>query len=372
MAGDQQEEQDSKTEAPTPRRLEQSREKGEIAFSRDVMGFVSLVAGVVAVYIVAEFAVEEMSRLFRLLMEHAARGPRPGGILDVDIFPAAMWTFAKLIAIPGGLGMLGLIAAGVSQTRFNLSLEPMKPAFKKMNPLPKMKQMFFSANTGVELAKSLAKLIAMGYVGWTVLAGQSVWLMRMPHLSLTQNMEIANAVFIKLCVAMGIALMLIAVLDCAWQQYSHTKKMRMTKNEIRDEFKETEGDPLIMGQRKQKMRELAQLRATVKLASDATVVIVNPTHVAVALRYDPSKESAPRVLCKGADQIAAEIRAVARKAGVPIIQRRELARLMYKTCKTGGTIPIEIFEAVAAVLALVISRKNRNQESRREGAGPML
>ena len=355
-------EQDSKTEAPSPRRIEQARERGEVAVSRDVMALAAMAAAGLSFVIVGAYSVEQLDELWRLVGERIAH---PNGArLDFELFSNVMYIFVKILAVPFGLIAGVILLAGLAQTQLNFSVKPLAPKFDKMNPGPGLKRMFMSARTVVDLSKSIGKLAVLSAIAWWSLEAEVFWLQRMPHLGLEDSLGIAGGIFLRLLFAVGIALLLFAALDFAWQQYEHTKQMRMTKQEVKDDFKQQEGDPMLKGARRQRQREMAQARGTVSAAAEATVIVVNPTHIAVALRYEPGHDGAPVVLCMGKDKVAERIRTIARENGVPIIQRRSLARLLFKTAAAGQAIPMDVYEAVAEVLALVIKMRRGRDSSR--------
>ncbi|MEL6177304.1 MAG: EscU/YscU/HrcU family type III secretion system export apparatus switch protein [Myxococcota bacterium] len=354
----QDQDQDSKTESPTPRRREQFRKRGEVAFSREVMAVSGILAAILSLSVLTTFVLEEFGVIWA---EVADRIAHKRGAIDSQLFELLMHQFAKILAVPASVGLIAALLTGVGMTRFNLSLEPLTPKWEKLNPLPKLKKMFFSTQTIVELLKGVAKLSVLTMIAWMMISKELHWLIRLPHMALPWALSWFQEALVRLVFAMVVALIILAALDYAWQWYQLEKKMRMSKQDIKDEVKQNEGDPLVQGQRRARQRQMAMQRASVPNTAEATVVVVNPTHVAVALRYNPGQDAAPLVLSKGVDQVAAQIRAVAREHGVPIIQRRSLARLMYKTCRIGKPIPIEVYEAVAEVLAIVMRQKRRQR-----------
>ncbi len=354
------EDPENKTEEPSPKRIEDFRKRGEVAFSKDLMAFSGVMAGLLSLGLVGTWGVETFTELWREMMEAVRPVSQGGARLDSRLVVEIMTCFVKILAVPFFVSVFVSLLTGLAQTEGNLSWEPMTPKFEKLNPIPKLPKLFFSMRSAVELAKNAFKIMVLALVAWKVLSNEAVELLRLPLLTLEASLAIAGRVLLKLIGVLCVVMMVFAALDFIWQRYQMNKKMRMSPKEMKDEHKEVEGDPIYKGMRRQRMREMAAQRGRVKLAAEATVVVVNPTHIAVALRYDPNKEGAPRVLCMGADQIAAEIRGVARQAGVPIIQRRSVARLLFTTAKVGSEIPVELFEAVASVLALIMrQRKNK-------------
>ncbi len=347
----------SKTEDATPRQIENFRKRGQVAFSREATAAVGLVVVGLALVVMVDFGVETLRDLYNMIGDRIAGGPAGPGLLDRQLFVEVMLAFARILAPVAGVGAAGMLLAGAVQTGMNVSTEAIEPKLSRLNPLPKLKKMFLSTQTLFELVRSTAKIAILGLAAAFALQGQEVWLSRMPHLPVMEGVALVSDAMWRLGFALGATMAVLAALDVFWQRHLINKEMKMTLQEIKDEHKESEGDPMLKGARRQRMRQMAAERSQVRRAAEATVVIVNPTHVAIALKYSAREGGAPRVLCKGQDQLAAEIRAVARAAGVPIIQRRQLARLMFKTCKAGQEIPVEIYEAVAEVLALVIRVK---------------
>ena len=348
--------QDSKTEAPTPRRIQQMREKGEVAVSKDVMSLAAILASIMSFVVIGAYSIEVMSDLWHFITDRISR-PQ-GARLDDGLFLEIMFAFVKIMAVPLVAISGVVVLAGVSQTKLNFTAKALTPKPEKLNPIPGLKRMFASVNTMAELAKSVMKLSVLAALSWWVLSSEITWLARMPHIGLEDSLGISAGILIRLFFSLVCALAVFAVIDFIWQTHQHTKKMKMTKKEVKDDFKEQEGDPLLKGQRRQKQREMALSRGQIQAAAQADVVVVNPTHIAVALRYQPG-DPAPMVLCKGKENVAAQIRSIARANGVPIIQRRSLARLLYKTAVAGQHIPVDVYEAVAEVLALVMRMRSQ-------------
>ena len=335
--------------------MEQARERGEVAVSRDVMALAAMAAAAMSFVIVGAYSVEQLDELWRLIGERISH--REAARLDFELFSSVMFTFVKILAVPFGLIAGVILLAGLAQTQLNFSVKPLAPKFDKLNPFPGFKRMFMSARTLVDLSKSIAKLAVLSAIAWWSLEAEVAWLERMPHLGLEDSLAVAGGICLRLLFALAVALLLFAAVDFAWQRFEHTKKLRMTTQEIKDEYKEQEGDPMLKGQRRQRAREMAESRGQIAQAAEATVIVVNPTHIAIALRYEPGRDGAPTVLCKGKDKVADRIRAIGRENGVPIIQRRSLARLLFKTAVAGQSIPLDVYEAVAEVLALVIKMR---------------
>ena len=354
-------EQDSKTQDATPKQIEKFRKEGNLAFSKEVTAACGLGAVVLVLVVMGTYTVEQVDLMWKEIGSRISSGPKGNGLIDRQLFVTVMGTFAKILAPPAILGSIAILLSGATQTKLNWSTKAITPKLSKFNPIPKLKRMFFSVEMMVEVTRSIAKLIVLGAVAVAALWDRTPMLARMPHVSVRESLSIAGGVMAQLFVMIGSVAAAMAVVDYIWQKHQLTKKMRMTFQQIKDEYKETEGDPLIKGSRRQRMREMAMERSKVQLASEASVVIVNPTHISIALRFEPGQDHAPRILCMGKDQIAAEIRSVARRSGVPVVQRISLARLMFKTCKSGQEIPADLYEAVAQVLALVMRLKNRRR-----------
>lgn len=265
-----------------------------------------------------------------------------------------------LIQILLPIFIVGFAVAFISdymQVKWKITTKPLKPKFSKLNPVKGFKKIF-SANAIVELIKSIAKILLIGMVAYSFVKSHREDLFLLYGMPLVPAVIFAGKIVIDLGIRISLIYMLIAVADFAYQKYKFHKDMKMTKQEVKEEYKNQEGDPEIKGKIRQKMREASQRRMMQSLP-EADVVITNPTHFAVAIKYDPDTAKAPVVLAKGEDFLAQRIKQVARDNEIEIVENKPLARMLYANVEVGEEIPPELYQAVAEVLAFVYHIKGR-------------
>jgi flagellar biosynthetic protein FlhB len=337
--------QEDRTEAATPRRLQKAREEGQVPISRELAGFAGLAAVTLALTLIAPDVADGLTRRLSVFLAHVHDLP-PG--MPVYRLAALAWLSG---AAPFMLA--ALLAAGVVvlvQTRFLLSARTLRPDFSRVSPRAGLKRML-GPDSLIEAGKSLAKVAVLGLVLWRVLLADLTGLMMAPFGDSGQLLaRAAGPVLHVLLVALA-AQAAIAVLDYAWVTLRHGRGLRMSRHDILEEQKETEGDPRV----KARLRQIRNFRARRRMLAavpKATVVITNPTHYAVALAYDRVKHTAPRVVAKGVDSLAARIRDVAEANRVPVVTNPPLARALYRV-ELDADIPAEHYQAVAAIIAYV-------------------
>jgi flagellar biosynthetic protein FlhB len=338
-----------RTEAATPRRIEKAREEGQVALSREVAGFAALAGGVLGLMIGLPPLGAELLRGLRGALERAHE-VRPLAAA------AELAGLGLMVVLPVGLlAAAGAILATFLQTRLLISAKPLRPQLARISPLAALKRIF-GAEGAIEFLRTLLKLGLVGAALWWTLGepARLVQLFAAPPAALLR--EGGQSALDLALAALG-AFALIAVLDWLWVRWRHLEKLRMTRQEMREELRETEGDPQV----KARIRQLRQSRARSRMMAavpKAAVVVTNPTHYAVALAYDRGSSAAPRVVAKGVDAMAARIRAVATEAGVPIVANPPLARALYRV-ELEAEIPPEHYQAVAEIIAYVWSLSRR-------------
>jgi flagellar biosynthetic protein FlhB len=339
-----------KTEQPTPRRLQKAREKGQVARSSEIPA----VFGLLGLLVFAQaFGRDWIAALQELLAHSFGRLALPDLTVSTarSLLDATTWAFGGLLIAPLGLLTAAGVAGHLVQGPPPISAEPLKPSLKRMNPASNLGRIF-SLKQLVEVLKVVVKLTL--YVTVTVLAAREALLAPeagAPGAAGTLALLLGMARDVIVRVALLGALL--AGLDWLFRRFDHVRSLRMSKNEIREERKETEGDPLVRARIRSRQMALARVRMMAEVPK-ATVVVTNPTHYAVALRYEPGASDVPTVVAKGRDLIAARIRALAEEHGVPIVSDPPLARALYKSVPLGGEIRPALFRAVAEVLALVM------------------
>lgn len=261
-----------------------------------------------------------------------------------------IWRIA-IVFLPIAVPILAIgVLANMVQTRGLITFETLKPDFSKLNPISGFKRMF-SARSVMELLKDTAIVSIVGYVGYKFIKDNYMYILNLGQLDSRAVAKAIGSLAVGIFFRITLIMLIIAILDYMFQRYQYNKDLRMSKQEIKEEFKQDEGDPQIKGKRRQKQRELA-MRRMMQEVPKATVVVTNPTHVAVALKYEDG-QNAPVLVAKGLDAVALKIKEIAKDNDVPIIENRPLARLIYKEVEIDMEIPAEMYQAVAEILALV-------------------
>ena len=346
-----------KTEAPTEKKRRESREEGQVAFSRELPS-AALLAGILLTFIATSplilDALREMTtQIFREMFKADELSIDSLYDLSGEIFSTLLPAFAPFAAI---IVLVG-ISASILQVGVQITLKAIAPKFNKISPLTGLKRLF-STQSLADFLKSIAKLIIVGIVGYitymdkiTELNGLSV---ATPEAILEYNFTVVAEVSGKIV----LALVAIAIFDYIYQRWHHEKQLMMTKQEVKEETKQTEGDPQLKARIRQIQREMSNARMMQEVPK-ADALIVNPTHFSVAVLYDRDVMEAPEVIAKGIDHMALRMRTVARENSVPILERPELARDLYANVEIGETIPERFYKAIAEILAFVYRLRRR-------------
>jgi flagellar biosynthetic protein FlhB len=343
-------EQDQRTEQATPRKRQKLHDEGQIPKSQDVGAAAVVLATCTAIGYsfdaIGNAIVAFAQRTFRL--EDATR-PLHALHAQLDVLRPAF--------IPVLVASVAAAVAGAAQSR-TFSLEALAPKPERFNPIPALLQMLPTKQSMVEVGKQVLKLLAIGWIAYAVVRDATPMF---STLSFTPTLSAAQAVgqvVGKLCVRVAAAFMTVAVLDY-WLAYrKFLNDAMMSREEVRDEHKSEEGRPEIRQRMRARMREMSKKRSVSDVAK-ATVLVVNPTHYAVALRYEPDKDYAPIIVAKGVDELALAMRAKARRESVPIVEQRPLARALYEA-KVGRPIPVDLYRAVAEIIAYVMQLRARD------------
>lgn len=342
MAEGEKPEGDDRTEAPTQRRLERAREDGQVPLSREAVGFATLLAATIAAALALPPLAIEWMRTMRGLLASAD----PAGLAPAAL---AMLRAAGLALLPVlAATAAGAVLATLAQTGGHLRAAALKPDLARLNPLAALKRLL-----GPEgLAELLRTLVKLGVVGMALWQAVDLPVLQAAlHLPPGGLLRQVGRGALGLLVATLLAFALIAVLDLLWVRFQHMRRLRMSRQDLREEQRDTEGDPQVKG-RLRRLRESRARRRMLAAVPKAAVVVTNPTHYAVALSYDRGKAAAPRMVAKGVDSMAARIRAVAQEHGVPIVANPPLARALYRL-ETDTEVPAEHWQAVAQIIAYV-------------------
>lgn len=350
-----------KTEAPTPRRLSEARQHGQIAKSADLTAALGLLGGLLCL---RWFGSGALASLMAFLRENLGeRDPLTVG--QIDVIPVMMTILMTVLASAGPIVaslMVVALIANLMQVGWLFTWDPLMPKLNKLNPFSGVGRLF-SSRSVVQLAINLVKLAVIGGVAWSAIRGRSGQIMAALDVDGGGLLVLIATIIFDVGIRMALAMLLIALIDYIWQKWRYIRDMRMTKQDVKEEMRRMEGDPIIK-QRRRRMQMAATLQKIRSTVPKADVVVTNPTHYAIAIGYDADSMGAPRVLAKGQDYIALKIREIAALHRIPIIERKPLAQALYKTVEVGQEIPEQFYKAIAEILAYVyeISGKARKMK----------
>ncbi len=345
-----------KTHDATPRRKQQARERGQVANSRELNSVLMLLSGGITAAVLGPFVVRQLTGIFQkyFTMDRAT-------IYDVNMMPTlfgeavldAFWGMAPVFAVL----VIAAIAGPLLMGGINFSSKALVFNLEKLDPVKGL-QRIFAWRGLVELVKALIKFVVISTVAVIFLYSQSDQYIGLGYESVIQAMAHSSDLLVWGFITISATMILVALVDVPFQLWDHNQQIKMTFQEVKDDSKDTEGDPELRGRIKRMQREMAQRRMMAEVPK-ADVVITNPEHYSVALRYQPDKMNAPIVVAKGVDVIALQIRKVANEYDVPILQAPPLARALHHTTELNGEIPAGLYLAVAKVLAYVFQLKQK-------------
>lgn len=337
-----------KSEEPSARKLSQAREKGQTLSSKEVNNFAILLGATLIVGLIGPYMLTDLSHALLFFIE------RPDRVDMSAVGPVLFDTLLNvMLAIAPSLGLLLVLAAGgiLMQIGWLIAPEAIQPKLEKISPIAGAKRLF-SLKSVVELLKGIIKMVLVGAVAYLLIAPEFSRIELMVQMDVKELLGETHWVAIKLFVGVLALIAVMAVVDYLYQRFEFLKQMRMSKQEVRDEHKQTEGDPHV----KARLRQLRAERARTRMIAEvpkATVVVTNPTHFAVALKYEMDAMAAPKVVAKGVDAVALKIREVATESEVPLVENRPLARALFENAEIDEEIPEEYFKAVAEVISYV-------------------
>jgi len=345
-----------KTEQPTPKRLRKAREKGQVAQSQELPAAVSIVVLVMALALFAP----TLLQWFILQMKQGMSGQISVfsdskafvNFLNTKIVSSTVAMFPILAAL-----FAGSVIACVAVSGLNFAPQALSLKLDAINPIKGFERLF-NVKSAVKLGVSIAKLIFVSIIVWVYLQSRIDTLAAIRWAWSAQIMVAISKIILGMLIRICVALLVIAAIDVFFQKWKYTQDLKMTKQEVKQERKDTDGSPEVKSRVRRIQIEMARQRMLQEVPK-ANVVLVNPTHVAVALRYDSKTMDAPVMVAKGADHLAEKIREVARAYGVPIIRKPELTRTIYSTVKLGDSIPQTLYAAVAEVLAMIYRLRHR-------------
>jgi flagellar biosynthetic protein FlhB len=346
-----------RSEKATGKRRTEARRRGQVVISREIPSTLILFTLLGVFVFSGPYLLDQLTRLVAGIFGrlHLIRVHTLGdaGAMMLDLTQTSLLLLAP-ICLP--LLVAGFIG-NVLQVGLELHSEAMSPKFSKLNPMAGLKRIF-SLRGLVELAKSLLKILFVGAIAWSVMSGYLTEFPTLVRRDVGSIWDFTHTAAFKIILYVSLALVVLAALDYLYQRWQHEENLKMTKQEVKDERKQTEGDPQVKARIRTLQRQAAYQRMMAEVPT-SDVVITNPTHLAVALRFDPAEMSAPKVTAKGADYIAERIREIAKESNVPIVENKPLAQALYKMADPGDSIPVDLYRAVAEVLAYVYRLKGR-------------
>ncbi len=346
-----------RTEQATGKRRADARKKGRVAKSREIPSAMVMLAGLSILFVLSSYIFRQLAGVMTDLLRKppAALSLTPSEIRDMS--GEMLWSVFLIL----GPVLVVIVAIAVLSNFVQVgplfSMETIRPQFGRLNPLKGFSRMF-SRHAAVELIKSLGKLFVIGYVAYSTIQNEILDILELTDQDTGRILYYISSIAFRIALKTFLVILVLAGLDYAFQRWDYEKSLRMTKREVQDEFKQTEGDPLIKSRIRSIQREMARRRMMAEVPK-ADVIITNPTHLAVALVYKSSEMSAPRVVAKGAGLIAAKIKELAREHRVPMVENKPLAQILYKTVDLGQMIPTTLYHMVADILALVYRLKQK-------------
>ena len=346
-----------KTEQATPKKKKDERKKGNVFSSKDLVAAFFILIVFFTIKILGKFMLTTLFNSMKYWLSVCDGSFK----VTTDTMSVILIESAKVVLIVAGPIMLASIAVNVlftgAQTRFVFSMEALKPKFSRMSPIEGFKKLF-SIRSLVEVVKSLIKIAVISAIIYNQIKGSIVQIAKLFDVDLMAAvLYLCSSVF-SAVMSIGVVFIGLGILDVGYQWWEHEKNMKMTKQEVKEEYKQMEGDPQIKGKIKQKQREMAQMRM-MQDVPNADVIVRNPTHYAIAIKYDPEKNNAPMVIAKGADFVASKIIEIATEHDIAMTENKPLARALYDAVDVGREIPGDFYQEVAEILAWVYDLKKK-------------
>ncbi|MFT5871347.1 MAG: flagellar biosynthetic protein FliR/FlhB [Clostridium sp.] len=345
-----------KTEDATPKKKSDSKKKGQVAKSKELSSTITLLTVTLLLIMLGSYVLDSLKRTVSLFLSNylilSVNEYTFRNVLLLSLMRIGLVIFPIMVPI-----MIMGIVASLIQSGFIFTNEPLKPDFKKLSPISGFKKIF-STRSLVDLLRNLAIVTTIAFVAYDFVKNNYLQIMNYGSLKIESILIVFGKLVIGIFFKIAIIMLIISIIDFAYQKYKHNKELKMSVQEIKEEYKQQEGDPQIKSKIRQKQREMASSRMMQEVP-DATVVITNPTHLAIAIKYEQGEEAAPVVVAIGADNVAIKIKEIASSSGIPIIENKPLARLIYKELDVGSEIPADMYQAVAEILALVYKLKKK-------------
>jgi flagellar biosynthetic protein FlhB len=354
-----------KSEPPTPRRRSEARQRGQVAKSGDLNSALLLLGGLLCM---RWFAPRMMASLLMVMKKYlSVDDAMASGAMDVVMVISSIGMFALSAAGPILLGIVLLaLASNLMQVGLLFTLYPLQPKLDKLNPINGAKRLF-SAKTFVQLGMNLMKLTVACAVAYSAVMDRKDDILLVMAIRGWQQVVLISKILYEVGIRLAAVLLVLAILDFMWQRYKHERDLKMSKQEVKEEMRRMEGDPVIKRRRRQ-MQFAAALQRIRSMVPTADVVVTNPTEYAIAIKYDAESMPAPKVVAKGRNLLARKIREIAIANGIPIVERAPLAQALFKMVEVGQEIPEQFYKAIAEILAYVYELSGRSPRRKRAAA----
>ena len=345
----------SKTEKATPKRLRKAREEGNVAKSQDLTKTATIVAGLIGMTFWISYIGKEMMAIFRHFMTDAFKFQ----VTDANINNMGIWLAGEIAKMIMPVMFFIAVAAFIClrvQVGKLWTTKVLTPKLSKLNPISGLKRMFLSLKTFVRMGRSLLQALVIGLAPWMVIKDEMGSLLTLYHQDASGVAMYLLSIGLRMTLYALVPMGIISIVDLWYTRWDYAENLTMTRQEVKDEHRQQEGDPQVKNKMKQTMMKMTA-RRMLQDVPKADVVVTNPTHIAVALRYDPLEAPAPIVVAMGADNLAMKIREIAKENNIPIRENKPLARALYKQTEVGDAIPADLFQAVALILAQIWKTK---------------
>lgn len=351
-----------KTEPATEKKLREAREDGKVAKSKELTSAFDLIVLFLVLKIFISWVgggfIEVYQYVYKTIPEFVTAMSAEASVHEISVYlQSIFWMLLKMVAPFFAFGFVITIIISIIQVGWKVSAKPLKPKGDKFNPINGFKRIF-SKDSVFELFKSILKIGVVIYVAYISIRDKADDIFILYDMPLNQALALCGDVIINAGLKISLVYLVVGLADFIYQKHRFNEEMKMTKQEVKDEYKNTEGNPEIKGRQRQRMREASRQRMMQDVPK-ADVVITNPTHLAVAIKYDAETAKAPIVLAKGEDFLAQKIREAAKEHNIEIVENKPLARMLYANVDIGAEIPPELYQAVAEILAMVYNMKNR-------------
>lgn len=360
MAGNK----DGRTEKATPKRRSEARKKGQVARSMEINSALIILALFVAIRTFGQNIYYSLSDLMRFFLSSPASFELNEKVV-ASLFLDLALLFMKIVLPVALVALVVGVIANIAQIGFLFTAKPLIPDAKKISPISGTSRLF-SGRAMVELVKSSLKLVVISFMAYSVIKGRYAEILTTLDMDIWGTLSVFGSVLYEIGMKIGVSLLIMALLDYMYQRYQFEKNIRMTKQEIKEEYRQMEGDPQVKARIRRKQQEMTAARM-MQAVPTADVVITNPTHLAIALKYDTETMGAPKVIAKGQRLVAERIRELAKEHDIPIVEDKPLAQTLFKAVEVDQEIPYDLYKAVAEILAYVYQL---NQGIRRNNLRP--